>query len=168
MWNSQMVAALRAGAIDVALALCPEIDGELAYESVRTERLVAFVGRDHALAGEAEISVRALADDAMLMFPRELGTRLYDALTALCRGSGFEPRLSAQSFHTVWGLGALPAASVGIAPAFVAGDTPSGVAAIRLSDPAAQLDTMLVWRRDDQAPAAAAFRATAHDAFDSA
>ena len=165
MWNARMVPALRSGAIDVALSLCPEIDRAFAYERVRTERVVALLGTGHARAGEREISLSALSADTFLLFPRELGPRLYDAMVGLCRGSGFEPAVSSQSLHTVWGLGELPASSVGLAPASVAAGVPEGMIAVALRDPDAQLDTAMVWRSDDGAATGAAFRASALGVF---
>ena len=52
MWNARVPEALRAGAIDAAVCLCPEIAAELSYETIRSEPLVAMLVASHPLAGE--------------------------------------------------------------------------------------------------------------------
>src|SRR5438128_464722 len=52
MWNSRMAEALKSRAVDLAVSLCPEIVGDLRYETIRSEQLIAIVTEDHPLAGE--------------------------------------------------------------------------------------------------------------------
>jgi DNA-binding transcriptional LysR family regulator len=54
MRPNRMSVALRSGAIDVALALFPEISGELSYRRIRRERVVAVLSSSHPLAREEE------------------------------------------------------------------------------------------------------------------
>src|SRR2546421_6553803 len=51
MWNARMLTALRSGALDAAVALCPEIDGEFSYLTIRSEPVIALVSKSHQLAG---------------------------------------------------------------------------------------------------------------------
>lgn len=88
MWNSRMPGALRAGLVDLAVSLCPEVSGELSYETIRSEGVVALLTRGHSLAGEEEIALDALAAEQFVLFPRELAPRLYDSLVGLCRRAG--------------------------------------------------------------------------------
>jgi DNA-binding transcriptional LysR family regulator len=83
MRPNRMPAALRAGAIDVALALYPEVAAGLAYQTVRREPIVALLSATHALAHEEAVALEALAND-FLMFPRELAPRLHDFYVGLC------------------------------------------------------------------------------------
>src|SRR5947209_6475741 len=100
MWNADMPRALRSATIDLAISLCPERDGQLAYELLRRERVVALLPENHALAARSEIDLRELHDETFLMFPRELAPRLHDAMHELCRSSGFEPSVSRRAFHS--------------------------------------------------------------------
>ena len=43
MWNARMPDALRAGAIDIALSICPEVAGDLSYQLVRREAVLALL-----------------------------------------------------------------------------------------------------------------------------
>jgi DNA-binding transcriptional LysR family regulator len=167
MWNARMAAALRGGSVDVAVALCPEIAGELAYEPIRREAVVALLGTQHALAHERAIQLDALADEAFVLFPRELAPRLHDTLIGLCRRSGFEPQVRSESFHTGWELNVLAELPVvAIVPASLGRDLPGGVVAVELSGPVDQLETDLVRRADDFSPIVASFLEVARGLFD--
>jgi DNA-binding transcriptional LysR family regulator len=150
MWNGRMPAAMRSGEIDLAVALCPEVVGELTYEPLRSEPVVALLSDEHELARQDAIALEALAGDEFLIFPRELAPRLYDVLVNLCRSSGFEPRHGNESFHTRWTLGTWQGDEVALVPQSVARELPTGVAAVRISDPPDSLETQLVWRADDR------------------
>ena len=152
-----MPAALRSGEIDLAVALCPEVVGELAYEPLRSEPVVALLSDERELARDDAIALEALADDECLIFPRELAPRLYDVLVNLCRSAGFEPRHGNESFHTRWTLGTWQGDEVALVPQSVARELPAGVAAVRISDPPDPLDTQLVWRADDRRAALGTF-----------
>src|SRR4029453_18078512 len=84
MWNARMPPALRGGTVDVAVSLCPEIVSELAYEPIRSEPVVALLSARHDLADEPAIPLAALADEAFVLFPRELAPRLHHAPIRLC------------------------------------------------------------------------------------
>jgi DNA-binding transcriptional LysR family regulator len=166
MWNAKMAPALRSGAIDVALSLCPEIAGDLAYETIRSEPLIALVAASHRFARARSLELRALATDRFLLFPRELAPRLYDALVGVCRRADFEPVVRAESFHTGWQLQVLADVPVvALAPSSVAVELPEGVVAVPIEDDGARLETALVWRADDESAAGAAFRDAARASF---
>ncbi|MBV9684688.1 MAG: LysR family transcriptional regulator [Solirubrobacterales bacterium] len=165
MWNARMLPALRSGAIDLAVALCPEVAGEFSYLLLRSEPVVALLAQSHPLAARGEIELRSLAEEGFLMFPRELAPRLYEFMTGLCRRAGFEPIVRGESFHSGWELQILADVEVvALAPASVARDLPGGLAAVVIADPADQLDTAIVWRKDDPSPANRAFRSAAERA----
>jgi DNA-binding transcriptional LysR family regulator len=166
MWNSRMPEALRTGAVDVAIALCPEIAGELAYARIRSEPAVAVLGATHPLAGEQTIELSSLAGEALVLFPRELAPRLYDTLVGLCRRAGFEPTLRPESFHTDWELRVLAEVPVvALAPRSIARELPAGVVALELDEPAGALETSIVSRSDDTSPTVTAFVEVAREVF---
>jgi DNA-binding transcriptional LysR family regulator len=166
MWNARMPAALRRGSIDVAVSLCPEIAGELSYEPIRREGVVALLDSQHPLAGEDALPLEALEEETFVFFPRELAPRLHDTLFGFCRRVGFEPKLRSESFHSGWDLRVLADLSVvAIGPAAVGRDLPEGVSAVPLSNPVDRLETDLVWRADDSSPTVAAFLDVARGVF---
>jgi DNA-binding transcriptional LysR family regulator len=167
MWNSRMIGALRAGSIDVAISLCPEVAGDLAYEPIRAERVVALLGAGHPLAGERSIELSVLTNEGFVLFPRELAPRLYDTLVGLCRHVGFEPAVRKESFHAGWELGVLADVHVvALVPQSVTHELPPGVVAVELSEPSERLETCIVSRADDTSPTLAAFLKVAREAFE--
>jgi DNA-binding transcriptional LysR family regulator len=166
MWNARMLPALRSGVIDVAVSLCPEIAGEFSYLPIRSEPVMALLPQSHPLAAKDPIELRALAEERFLMFPRELAPRLYDFMAGLCRRAGFEPLVRGDSFHSGWELQILADVDVvALAPASVGADLPDGIAAALISDPPEQLETAVVWRKDDPSATNRAFRDAALAVF---
>jgi DNA-binding transcriptional LysR family regulator len=167
IWNARMVGALRDGTIDLAVALCPEMAGDLAHEPIRRERIVVLLTATHPLAGERAIGVGALAGEQVVLFPREIAPRLYDTMVAVCRRGGFEPTIRKESFHAVWELGVLSDVPlVALAPESVTHALPDGILAVPLNEPHELLETSLVWRSDDPSPVLAAFVEVARAVFD--
>jgi DNA-binding transcriptional LysR family regulator len=166
IWNFRMVGALRDGTIDLAVALCPEVAGDLTYRPIRRERIVALLPATHPLAGEPALDVGALANEQLVLFPRELAPRLYDSVVAFCRLGGFEPTIRNESFHAVWELGVMSDVPlIALAPASVTQALPEGVLAVSL-EPQEHLEVSLVWRSDDASPVLAAFVEVASGVFD--
>jgi DNA-binding transcriptional LysR family regulator len=166
MWNARMLPALRSGAIDVAIALCPEVASEFSYEAIRSEPVVALLGTSHPYAGDYLLALEAFREDELVLFPRELAPRLYDFFVGLCRRAGFEPKARAASSHSEWDLRILADANlVALSPHSVVRELPNGVAAVVIADPPDQLQTTLVWRTDDRSATNRAFRAAARNAF---
>jgi DNA-binding transcriptional LysR family regulator len=166
MWNARMPVALRAGSIDVAISLCPEIESDCSYLTVRREPVAALLAAKHPAAKSSSISLDALADDQFLMFPRELAPLLHDFMVGLCRRAGFEPQIGSESFHAGWELQILADIPVvALVPASVARSLPKGIVAVRIDDPPDPLETALVWRADDTSSTSAAFREVARSTF---
>ena len=164
MRPNRMAGALHAGAIDVALALYPEVVADMAYETVRREPIVALLSATHPLANEESIVLEALANE-FLMFPRELAPRLHDFYVGLCRRAGFEPKLSSESARSRWTIGTWEASTAALLPASVSHDLPDGVVAVPVSGLSEALEFQLVWRSDDHNPALAAFVALSAGVF---
>jgi DNA-binding transcriptional LysR family regulator len=166
MWNARMPAALKSRSIDLAISVCAELDGDLRYDTIRSEPVSVLVPEDHPLAGESHTELAALKDDAFIMFPRELAPRLYEKLVGICRGAGFEPAIRAESFHSSWDLGMAAAVpGVALVPESVTHDARPGLVALGLSESEERIDTALVWRPDDESTVTAAFRDVARATF---
>jgi DNA-binding transcriptional LysR family regulator len=156
MRPNRMPAALRSGAIDVALALYPDVAAELSYQLIRREPVVAVLSSNHPLAGEEAIALSALAEE-FLLFPRELAPRLHDFYANLCRTAGFEPKQGVESSRTRWTIGTWEASTTGLFPRSVATDLRDGLVAVPISDPTDALESELIWRSDNESPTLAAF-----------
>jgi LysR family transcriptional regulator, benzoate and cis,cis-muconate-responsive activator of ben and cat genes len=166
MWNARMQPALRAGSIDLAISLCPEVVSDCSYLTIRREPVAALLAAKHPAADSGPISLAALADDGFLMFPRDLAPRLHDFMVGLCRRAGFEPKIRGESFHTGWELQILADIPVvALVPASVEDSLPEGIVAVHIDDPPDPLETALVWRTDHISAAGAAFREMARSLF---
>jgi len=72
LWSSEVVDGVSTGRFDAGLARHAERARPLAYETVAEEPQGVILGAGHPLAGAEEIPLAALADDAILTFPREM------------------------------------------------------------------------------------------------
>jgi DNA-binding transcriptional LysR family regulator len=118
--------ALARGDIDVGIARDVLDHDSLAVRRLRRESLVAVLPERHPLAAKPAIGLAELADEALILFPRERIPRLYDLIVSACRAVDFTPNvvLEAVQFPTILGL---VSASAGVAL------LPSAVTALRLS-----------------------------------
>jgi DNA-binding transcriptional LysR family regulator len=92
-----IVAGLGAGTIDLGIVRCPPHGTDLELRTVRQERQGLLVRRDHRLAAGAEVRLEDLADETLLLHPRETNPGHYDAVLELCRNRGVEPRVLLRS-----------------------------------------------------------------------
>jgi DNA-binding transcriptional LysR family regulator len=165
MRPSRIPDGLRNGTIDVAVALFPDVTGELSYLTIRCEPIVAVLSNAHALASAETIELAALADE-FLLFPRDVAPRLHDFYVNLCRGAGFEPKQGRDSPRTRWTLGTWDSSTAALFPASVALELPEGVVAVTISAPDDKLETQLVWRTEDRNAALVAFIDVASSVFE--
>jgi DNA-binding transcriptional LysR family regulator len=91
-WASDVVAGVRDGRYGAGLARHPERDPQLASETIAEEQQGVLLGAGHRLAGRDALHLADLAPEPILMFPRDMAPAYHDALLALCREAGFEPR----------------------------------------------------------------------------
>jgi DNA-binding transcriptional LysR family regulator len=164
MRNTNMIPALRTGAIDVAMCVCPEYGADIIADPVRSERLAALMPSAHPLANRSELRVEELSGEALMLVAREIAPRLHDTLVGACRRAGFEPALSRHSLNGVWELAVLrDLGLVSLAPESVALELPAGLAAVPVSD--ACIETALVSRAEERSPVIASLRAVARGLY---
>jgi LysR substrate binding domain len=164
MWNVQIGPALRAGLVDVAVAVCPELSPDLGCEVVRRERIVALIPSRHPLAGEAGIALGDLAPDSFVLPPRRAAPRLHDTLIELCRRSGFVPAARDGGWQDAWELDALAELGlVSLGPESVGRGAPADVSALSLFDRDEWLETAVVTRAGETSSLVEAFAEVARD-----
>lgn len=100
----EIVAGLRNGSVDVGLVRCPPKVPGLDARTVRMERQGVLLRRDHRLASSSTLAVSDLADETVLLHPREGNPGHYDAVLGLLRERALEPRvqLRALSFDLAY------------------------------------------------------------------
>ena len=79
--------------VDLALVRGPIVQPALRVDVVLRESFLLALPEQHPLAGLAEIELRAVAAEPMVLFPRHLAPEFHDTITAMCRAAGFTPRI---------------------------------------------------------------------------
>jgi DNA-binding transcriptional LysR family regulator len=89
--TSAVAEGLLAGALDVGLLREADAVGSLRTELLLREPIVAVLPRTHALAARQRLSLKHLAHEPFVLFPRRLGASFYDRLLSFCLDAGFTP-----------------------------------------------------------------------------
>ena len=96
------------GRIDAAFIRSPLRDpqGDYTGLTLLQEPLVVALPASHPRAGAAAIALAELRDEPFVMFPRTIGTGLFDDVIAACRAAGFDPNIvqEAPQFTSIIGL----------------------------------------------------------------
>ena len=111
----EQVEALHAKQIDLGFLHPPIDDKTLILETIYQERLVVALPDTHPLAkdGLVAISLKQLANESFILFPRHLGSVLYDRIISLCQQTGFSPKVIQEAIPQQTILG-LVAAGIGV------------------------------------------------------
>jgi DNA-binding transcriptional LysR family regulator len=164
MATAAILDAVGDGTIDAGLVRCPPARDGIEARVVRRERQGVLLRRDHALAAGTAVALADLGDAAVLLHPRAANPGHYDAVLALCRAAGVEPRVLERS--AALDLAHTPVVE-GRAVAIVGESSrtvvPPELTWVALRPPAA-LDVALVARARDRSPALERLLATAADA----
>jgi len=160
-----LLAGLRQGDADVALVLPPVDAPGLEYAPLVHDTLIAALpaASPHA-RGKGPIRLAALAGEPFILFPRRVGSSLYDAIVGACRRAGFTPRIEQEAIQ-MQTIVSLVAARMGVAlvPASLEHLRRTGVVYRTLAHPRARVEIGIAWRAGDDAPAVRAFVALARE-----
>lgn len=154
----QQAEAFRRGEIDVGVLRPPVTDPALQSEIVLDESLIVALPAEHRLAGQQRISIKTLAEEAFVMFPRWQGLVLHDLIVRFCLAHGVTPRIAQEASQTHAVLG-LVSAGIGIALVPYSSQRMGlpNVVYRRLKEPTPPVYTAVAWRRNDASPVVAAF-----------
>lgn len=87
------VVALAAGSIDVGFLHPPLNTTQLLMRLAGTERMVAAVPADHALAAAPVLRLADLSSERLIICAESVGPFMYHSILAACGRAGFQPRL---------------------------------------------------------------------------
>lgn len=113
MTTIEQETALRLGQIEVGVVHPPLDDPGLVCTQVAEVPFRIVMSRGNKLAGKEAISIGDLADQKFIMFPRQIGPRLYDTIIGLCQLAGFSPNILTEA-SPAQSIIALAAADFGI------------------------------------------------------
>jgi len=150
LFSAEISGQVLAGKVDVGVALQPEPMRGVRSEPLRIERLVLLVGTRHRLADAGVVRLASLANETLLLFPRELAPAYYDRIMAACEQAGFEPRVTAFPAPPPQAtLARLPAGrEVSLAPASFglhAAAAEPGILARELAQPGILAEWSILW-----------------------
>ncbi len=110
----EQVEALNNRQIDLGLLHPPIDDDTLTIETIYREQLVVALPDNHPLANVSQpLSLQQLANESFILFPRHVGSVLYDRIINLCQQAGFSPNIIQEAVPQQTILG-LVAAGIGI------------------------------------------------------
>lgn len=94
----RLVERLREGELDGAVIRlpCAGIDA-FARQDVLAEDMILALPPGHRLERRKTVALEEVADEPMIIFPRQTAPSLHDAIIASCQRAGFTPRLSQES-----------------------------------------------------------------------
>lgn len=163
--------------IDAGLLLPPlpdKIKPQLDYLPLLSEPLLAAIPggwrpdaqplkKANAKAGDA-ISLKALAELPLIIFPRRISPAFHDTIIACFRDAGVTPHIGQEAIQMQTIIG-LVSAGMGMAlvPQSVSNLKRPGVEYRSLRDAAPLIETGLAWRRDNASPVLAALLAMLRD-----
>ena len=126
-------------------------DPALSFKPILEEYFVVALPTTHALADQSKISLKALADDAIILPSLDV-LPFYEKVVTLCREAGFEPKINQTVTVTgVVTLLSLVAAGVGVSilPNHVQTLHREGVVYRSLQNAALNRQIAVVWRQED-------------------
>lgn len=151
--------------VDVAVLRDPSRDPALRIVPLRSERLVAALPVDHALADREQVTVRDLAAEVFVTHPSGHRSVMYDAVIQVCRSVGFQPEEVVEVRETAT-LVAFVAAGIGVAlvPEPVRSLALEGVVYRPLADVRFETELVLATRADERSATVAGVVAAARAA----
>ena len=148
--------------IDVGLLISPlpdKLPPSLNYLPVLSESLILAAPKGvPALVSKQPVSLKALSDLPLIIFPRRIAPALHDAILATFRAAGLTPRIGQEAIQ-MQTIVSLVSAGMGIAlvPQSVANLKRPGVTYRILRGKTPLVETGLAWRRDNTSPVLQAF-----------
>ena len=140
--------------LDIGFLTGPVTDPRLAHREIVAESLIAAIPRGHRLsASKGRLSVRQLADQDVIIFPRSIAPALFDETLAFCQSAGFTLRIT-QEVSQSQTMISLVSAGLGIAivPASMRYLRRKGVVYRSFSERAPRMRAFAVWLADQQSP----------------
>jgi DNA-binding transcriptional LysR family regulator len=152
--TDQQLAELESGTLDVGLLTAPVDRPTLWCHRVWRERMIVAIPAVHKLTrSTAPISVRRLASEQFVMFPRSIAPALFDDVIQFCRRGGFSLTITqevAQSQTII----SLVSAGLGLAivPESMQGLRRAGVTYRSFREESPSMETVVAYKKDRVSP----------------
>ncbi|WP_370662816.1 LysR family transcriptional regulator [Massilia putida] len=162
LMSVEQAAALKLGRIDVGFGRLPIDDPDIECVTLLREPLFAAMPAGHPLAGHAAVDLGALAREALLVYPARPRPGYADQVLDLFARRGLRPSAVSEANEIQTALG-LVAAGIGVAlvPASACQGRAGSVAFRKVVDDDVVSPVIMNFRRGDDGPVLARFRALA-------
>ncbi|HEX3442478.1 MAG TPA: LysR family transcriptional regulator [Pseudolabrys sp.] len=146
--------ALRDRTLDVAIVRPPVPDGRgLIVQRLFEERTSIALPCGHRLAEHETLSLRMVADEPLIIFPRHIGPGFHDAILSACQNAGFTPRIGQEAPHIAAMVPMVAAGfGVSIVPQSLEQIHASGVSFRQIDGPAPVAELAIATRSTSQVP----------------
>ncbi|HEY7592142.1 MAG TPA: LysR family transcriptional regulator [Actinophytocola sp.] len=165
MTTLRQVEALRDGHIDVGLLRPPISEPTLTTRVVSRDPLVVALPGGHPLTRRERVPLAALAEEPFVLYTREFGPAVQDAIIGHCMAAGFTPRI-VQEAAGVQTIVSLVAAGLGVS-LLIAPTPPTAERAVAyrpISDDIPTWELVLAWPTDNRKAVLDRFLAVAEQA----
>ncbi|MCC5634334.1 LysR family substrate-binding domain-containing protein [Nostoc sp. CHAB 5844] len=128
-------------------------DSTLSQKCIHKASLIVALPEMHPLAKQKSISVRSLVNESFIMFPRYLGSGLYDQILNLCQTGNFSPKVTQEAIQMQTIIG-LVSASMGIAivPSLLQNLQRNDIAYRPMKEKTPVIEIAMVWQPDNITP----------------
>ena len=152
---------LAEGSIDAGIVIAPLPDANLRdidYLPLLSEPLVLALPEHSPHARHRKVSLKRLADEPLVIFPRRIGPRFQDLIFSCFHDAGITPRIGQEAIQ-MQTIVSLVSAGMGIAlvPQSVSNLKRPGVQYRALQEASPKVEFGLAWRRDTTSPVLSAF-----------
>lgn len=163
--TARLMSGVRNGECDVAFVRPPLLDSQgLAVHTLVHEAMLIVLPSDHPLAQREAIPLAAIADETLIVAPRELDPGFYDHVIESCRRAGFTPKLGLPGPQIAAFVGMVAAGlGVAIVPECFQQIQPPGVSYLRIEGEAPLASIALIHRQADRSPAVRQFVSVARE-----
>ncbi len=158
-----VAAAIRAGALDVAIVRAPFEANGIEVEPLHSETFVVVLPVGHALSERVQLAPGELAGIPLILFPRAASPGLHDTIIRMCIGAGFSPTI-VQEANAWLSVLALVESGLGItvAPRSAASTCPSTVTCVPITGTDDRAILAMINLKDATSPLIVRFRQLAH------
>jgi DNA-binding transcriptional LysR family regulator len=157
--------ALTTGELDLVIVRAPFQHEGVTVERLLRERFVLGLPARHPRARQKVVPLASLANEPFVLFPRHSAPGLHDTVTSMCLGAGFSPRVVQEAGTWTSVIGMVEAGlGLTIAPMSAQALRPKGVVFRELGDATGYAELSIAFAGKQPSPAAAHFRAMAHEA----
>ncbi|WP_162950282.1 LysR family transcriptional regulator [Rhizobium jaguaris] len=147
------------GRLDIGLVWRNVSDPSLGIQPIVRQQFSALVPADHRLAGKAELSLRELAEEPLILPPRRVSPYHYDHIISAFGKQGLSPRIEYEVPTILSQIGFVASSfGVAISPSVARRFATDGVCVIPIAEEMPPVILSIVWNKERDSRAGEQFR----------